>query len=51
VIQYDKEGKYLNTFESLADAYRETGISDSTISSCCRNKLKTAGGFIWEYAS
>lgn len=51
IVQYDKNRTYLNTFESFADAHRITNIDASSISRCCNNKQKTAGGFIWEYAS
>lgn len=51
VIQYDKNRKYLNAFNSIAEAYRTTNVDGSSISSCCKGKQKTAGGFIWEYAS
>ena len=51
ITQSDKDGNYLNTFESLADAHRITNIDASSISSCCNKRQKTAGGFIWEYAS
>lgn len=36
-------------FKSLLDAERKTGIDHSSISKCCRGKVKTAGGFHWEY--
>ena len=53
------EGKYkqifcieLNTvFDSLADAGNKTKISVGNICSCCRGKLKTAGGYHWKYAN
>lgn len=31
------------------DAERATGIKNSTINSCCKKRIKTAGGFIWKY--
>ena len=36
-------------YDSLREAYRETGIKHSSISSACLGKSKTAGGFHWEY--
>lgn len=36
-------------FESTIDAYRKTGISQGNISSACRRKLKTAGGYHWQF--
>lgn len=37
------------TYGSLREAFRDTGIKHSSISSACLGKLKTAGGFHWEY--
>ena len=34
---------------SMGEIERELGIRQSNISSCCRGKEKSAGGFIWKY--
>lgn len=49
IHQYDKEGNIIKTFESLAEAFKETGISDKTIWTVCQKKCKSAGGFVWRY--
>lgn len=36
-------------FDSILDAHRQTGISDSNISMACNGKLKTAGGKHWKF--
>lgn len=36
-------------FSSIAEAARWLGIPDSNISLCCQGKIKSAGGFEWEY--
>lgn len=36
-------------FESARDAQRKTGIFRSNISSACLGKLKTTGGYHWQY--
>ena len=36
-------------FNSVRDAYRKTGIYHSNISKVCLGKLKTAGGYHWQY--
>ena len=36
-------------YPSASEAARQTGIDKSSISKCCRGKLKTAGGFHWEF--
>lgn len=50
VAQKDKITKeVIHTYMSAAEAYRETGINN--IRACLRGNQKTAGGYIWEYAS
>ena len=51
IIQYDKDNNYINTYESIAEAMRQTGVRDTSISNCCRGKYRFAGGYKWEYAS
>lgn len=48
VIQY-KNGEYINTFKSIAEASRVTGIPISNIIMACKKIYKQAGGFTWEY--
>lgn len=36
-------------YSSASYAQKLTGIIQTSISSCCRGKLKTAGGFHWKY--
>lgn len=47
VIQLDLNDNVLNEFESMVQAERETGVSRSSISSCCNGERKSAGGFKW----
>lgn len=49
ILQYNKSLKLINTYSSLMDAERETGIPNNNICNCCKNKRKTAGGYIWKY--
>lgn len=49
VIQYTKNGEYVAEYPSAKEAWRQTGISDTTIGLVCKGKGKTAGGFIWRY--
>ena len=51
IIQYDKNGKYIKTWDGLCDAEYELEITRKNIHKCCNNKRKTAGGFVWKYAS
>jgi hypothetical protein len=36
-------------YYSIREAERQTGILNTNISSCCKNKAKTAGGYHWKY--
>lgn len=49
VVQLTLDGEYVNTFAYAGEAARKTGIHRSAISSCCQNKVRTAGGFQWMY--
>lgn len=51
VYQLDDKLNLLNTFESMGEASRVTGVNFSTISSVCsgRNGKKSAGGFNWTF--
>ena len=51
VLQYDKEGNFIREWDTMSEAekyYNKNRIS-TNISSCCRNKCKTAYGYIWKY--
>lgn len=37
------------TFDSIREAERETGINNASISQCCKGRLKTAGKMHWKY--
>lgn len=50
VNKYDKEKNFLETYESITEASKQNNIPISSISFVCKNKRKTAGGFIWHYA-
>lgn len=51
VLQYDLHGNLIKKWKSIADASREyyKGANDSQLYACCKNKCKTAKGFIWKY--
>lgn len=50
VEQFNKNGDYIATYYSIAEAARVTGIPKSSIGYCCCKKLKHAGGQIFIYA-
>lgn len=49
VDQFDLDGNYIKTFNSVSDAARELNLHQSLISYCCAGKRKTTGGFIWKF--
>lgn len=49
VFMYSKENKFIKEFESVSKAAKEMNINKAHISSCCRKRIKTAGGYIWKY--
>lgn len=49
VVQYDKEGNYIQTFESLTQAALQTGLRKGNISNVCSGRKKTLGGYVWRY--
>ena len=50
VRQLTKEGIVINTFNSLAEAHRKTGVHARNICQVCgRGPSSSAGGYLWEY--
>lgn len=49
VAQYSRSGELIRTYDGLSEASRKTNIDIKNISSCCRLKRKTAGGYIWKF--
>ena len=50
VIQVHKSGD-LKLWHSMTEAERHTGVCHQDISRVCRGIRKSAGGFVWKYAS
>lgn len=49
INQYDLKWNFIKEWGSIIEAWKELNIHKSSISSCCRWKVKTAWGFIWRY--
>ncbi len=51
VFQFDKDGTFINRFDSASDAGRSLGIGCGGISQCaCGSKKHShSGGFVWRY--
>lgn len=48
VGQYSKDGQLIKIWPSIREAKRN-GFNMGNIWSCCQGKIKTHGGFIWQY--
>jgi len=49
VCQIDKSGLLINTFSSMQEAEKQTGIYSQAISGCCRKINNSAKGYFWCY--
>lgn len=49
VEQYDKNGNYIKTWDSLSSIAKEFNGYTTIISRCCKNKCKSAYGYVWRY--
>lgn len=49
ILQYDISGNFIKQYNSILEASKDNGISDSTIRDMLKGKQKTAGGFVWKY--
>jgi group I intron endonuclease len=49
IIQYSKEGNFIKEWFSGKEASKELNIPQPNINSCCNNKIKTAGGYVWKF--
>lgn len=49
VVQYDLKGNYINKYESIHEASRQTGIGYKLISAVCNGDKKTTHGYIWRF--
>lgn len=43
------DGEVVESFPSISDASRKTGINLSSISSVCRGVYRSAGGYVWKF--
>lgn len=50
IIQLTKNGEFIKKWNSIIEASITLKIDSSTITKCCKNKRKSAGGFIWCYS-
>lgn len=51
ILQFSKDGTLIKEWPSLNEAGRQLGIARSSICLCLKGRYKSAGGFVWRYAS
>ena len=49
ITQYSLDGNIIKVWVSSVQAAKELNIGQAHITSCCKGKRKTIGGFIWKY--
>jgi group I intron endonuclease len=49
VDQFDKDGNFIKTYFSIAEAARETNVKQGSIQFVLKGQYKTGGGFVWKY--
>ena len=49
VYQYDLNGNFIKKYNCISEASPSDDCLKSSISACCKGKIKTAGGYIWSY--
>lgn len=49
ITQYDLYKNYIKNWKSISEAARYLNKGTTLISRCCKNKCKTAYGYIWKY--
>lgn len=51
VLQYDMNGNFIKEWDSISSASKELKIGSNCITTCCKGKYKSSGGYIWKYKS
>lgn len=49
VCQYDKQGKFIRSFRSVAEAYRELGVTETAVSACMKGGTKTVKNHVFRW--
>lgn len=49
VSQYNLDGIYITTYRSVLETSKKTGVNKTSISNCCNQINKTAGGYIFRF--
>lgn len=51
VKQYDLDGNLIKEYETITQAFLDTGVSISKISAVAKGRRKTAGGYVWKFSN
>ena len=51
IIQLTLDGEFIKIWGSVAEIQRELGCHQSSISKCCKNKLKSTHNYKWQYVN
>ena len=49
VNQYDLKGSFIKQWNNIREIQYTLNINNANIVACCKDKRKTAGGYIWRY--
>lgn len=49
VDQFDLDGNFIATHQSIRKAARALNINENSVACCCRGINSTAGGFVWRF--
>ena len=49
VQQVSLKGVFINEFESVSEASKQTGCNKTSIAKVCRGERKSSGGFYWKF--
>ena len=49
VLQFTKSGEFIKEWESGAVAARELNLHKGNLNSCCNEKVKSCGGYVWKF--
>ncbi len=50
IFQYSKNGVFIKKHSCSKEAGETLSIASTSITACCKGRLKSAGGYIWRYA-
>jgi hypothetical protein len=51
ISQYDLDGNFIESYDSIKEASKITNISDVNIISCAKGKYSRAGNYMWRYGN